>query len=266
MKNIFLPLLLLLFFVTGCGGDNDKNIDDPKHSDKLIIGLDDEYAPMGFRNEKGEIVGFDVDLAKEAGRRMGVEFEFKPIDWDNKREEITSGNVDILWNGTDITDDRKEYMIFSKPYMDNRQILIVPKNNPKNIHSADDLAGKIVGTQAGSSSRYYVEDNPELRNSFKDFKTYLNFKIAFADLDSGNVDVLICDELAGRYEISRVPQVFTVIEATVGPACEIGIGFRKDDVELRDRVQKVFDEMIKDGTAKKISEQWFQANLIKYRR
>ena len=264
MNKIFLLLLVLIFFVAGCGGEGD----DKKNSSgtKYIIGLDDEYAPMGFRNEKGEIVGFDIDLAKEVAKRMGIEFEFKPIDWDNKRKEIISGNVDILWNGTDITDERKEYMIFTKPYMENRQILIVPKGNPQNIHSVGDLEGKIVGTQAGSSSRDYVDANPKLKNSFKEFKTYLNFKEAFADLHSGNVEVLICDELAGRYEISNVPQRFTVVEVTIGPICEIGIGFRKEEVELRDEVQKVFDEMIKDGTAKKISEQWFQANLIKYRR
>ena len=264
MKKFFLLFLMLIFFVTGCSdlGNNEKNNNAMKPSNKFIIGLDDAYAPMGFRNEQGEIVGFDIDLAKEAAKRMGVEFEFKPIDWDNKREAITSGNVDILWNGTDITDERKEYMIFSKPYMINRQILVVLKDNPQNIHSAGDLEGQRVGTQAGSSSRDYVDANPNLKNSFKEFKTYMNFKDAFADLESGNVDVLICDELAGRYEIRKKPQKFTVIEATIGSTCEIGIGFRKSDVDLRDKIQKIFDDMVKDGTAKKISEQWFQADLI----
>lgn len=263
MRKIFLLLLLLSFFVVGCGGENNHVA---KTGNKFVIGLDDEYAPMGFHDEKGELVGFDIDLAKEVGRRMGVEFEFKPIDWDKKREEITSGNVDILWNGTDITDERREYMIFSKPYMTNRQILIVPKNNPQNIHSVGDLAGKTVGTQAGSSSKDYVDENPDLKNSFREFKTYLNFKEAFADLESGNVEALICDELAGRYEIGKNPQKFTVVESTIGSVCEIGIGFRKNDVELRDKVQKVFDDMVKDGTAKKISEQWFQTDMIKFRR
>ena len=264
MKKIFLPLLLLIFFVTGCGGD--KNNTGTQATDKFVIGLDDEYAPMGFRDEKGEIVGFDIDLAKEVAKRMGIEFEFKPIDWNNKREEITSGNVDMLWNGTDITDERKEYMIFSKPYMTNRQIFVVPKNNPQKFYSVVELKDKIVGTQSGSSSEDYIHDNPNLENSFKEFKTYRNFKDAFADLASGNVDILICDELAGRYEISKTSSKFTIIESTIGSVCEIGIGFRKEDVELRDRVQKAFDDMVKDGTARKISEKWFQANLIKFSR
>lgn len=268
MKKIFLPLFLLIFFITGCSGgnDNDKSNNVVKTGNKFIIGVDDEYAPMCFHDENGEIIGFDIDLAKEVAKRMGVEFEFKPIDWDKKREEITSGKVDILWNGTDITDERKEYMIFSKPYMSNRQIFVVPKNNPQNIHNVADFEGKTVGTQAGSSSEDYINENPNIKNSFKEFKTYRNFKEAFSDLDSGNVDVLICDELAGRYEISKKPQKFTVIESSIGPACEIGIGFRPEDVELRDKVQKVFDDMIKDGTAKKISEKWFQTDMIKFHR
>ena len=268
MKKFFIAAFLLVTMIfAGCGNDGDASDNGGSSAKKIfVVGLDDHYAPMGFRNDKNEIVGFDVDLAKEAAKRMGVEFQFKPIDWGKKREEITSGNIDILWNGTDITDERKEYMIYTRPYMDNRQILLVKKGNAYDIHSEGDLEGRVVGTQAGSSSRNYVDDNPKLKNSFKEFKTYLNFKEAFADLDSGNVDVLICDEIAGRYEISKIPQKFEVIEATIGPACEIGVGFRKDDVELRDKVQKAFDSMVRDGTTKKISEKWFQADLIKYRK
>ena len=267
MRKIFLPLMLMLLILTGCGGGEDSdNVNSTKYNRMLVVGLDDHYAPLGFRNDKNEFVGFDIDLAKETARRMGVEFKFRPIDWDNKREELTSGNVDMLWNGCDITDERKEYMIYSKPYMDNRQILLVRRGNDLNIRTAGDLTGKVVGTQAGSSSENYVNDTPNFKSTFAAFKTYRNFKDAFAELDSGAVDVLICDEIAARYEISRIPPKFEVIEVTIGPACEIGIGFRKDDVELRDRVQKAFDSMVADGTAKKISEQWFQSDLIKRRR
>ena len=267
MKKILFPLILMLIILTGCGGGEDSyNVTSTKYNRTLVVGLDEHYAPLGFRDEQGNIVGFDIDLAKETARRMGVEFEFRPIDWNNKREELTSGNVDMLWNGTDITDERKEYMIYSKPYLDNRQILLVRRGNDLNIHAAGDLAGKIVGTQAGSSSENYINDIPHFKESFAEFKTYRNFKDAFAELDSGDVDVLICDEIAARYEISRVPPKFEIIEVTIGPVCEIGIGFRKDDVELRDRVQKAFDAMVADGIARKISEQWFQADLIKRRR
>ena len=257
MKKFFVVLLLTVTALcAGCGDSKDIN-------KVIVVGLDDEYAPMGFRDDKGNLVGFDVDLAKEAAKRLGVTFEFKPIDWDKKRDEITSGNIDIIWNGCDITEDRKEYMIFSKPYMDNRQILLVNKGTQQDIRTVGDLEGKIVGTQAGSTSEQHVNEMPALKNSFKDFKVYLNFKDAFNALEGDEVEVLICDEIVGRYGLIRNPGKFAVLEVTVGRPCEIGIGFRKDDVELRDKVQKVFDSMIKDGTAKKISERWFQADIIK---
>ncbi len=259
MKKLLLPLLLLIFFVTGCGGGL-------KEKPKLIVGVDDEYAPMGFRDEQGELVGFDIDLAKETAKRMAVELEFRPIDWDNKIVELKIGRIDMIWNGLDITPERKTNILYSKPYMDNRQILLVKAGNNQGIRSEYDLAGKIVGTQGGSNSETYIIQNENLRNTFADFKIYGTVKAAFEDLDSGNVDVLICDEIAARYEISKIPNKFEVVEVTVGPATEIGIGFRKDDIELRDKVQKAFDEIIADGTAKRISEKWFQADLIKRHR
>ena len=267
MKRIFLPLMMAILFLTGCGSDNNSSkVISEEYNKTYVIGLDDHYAPMGFRDENNEIVGFDIDLAKEAAKRMGAKFEFKPIDWDKKREELESGNVDIIWNGTDITEERKEYMIFTKPYMDNRQIILVKRGAIERIRTVGDLEGKIVGTQAGSSSENYISDTPNLKEGLAELKTYRNFKDALEDLDSGNVDALVIDEIVARYEISKIPPKFYIVEVTVGPVTEIGIGFRKGDVELRDRVQEVFDKMIADGTAKKISEQWFRADLIKRKR
>lgn len=263
MRKIFL-LLLIILTVSGCGNQQDSNnLPVSKHGKKIVVGIDDEYAPMGFRNEKGEIIGFDIDLAKEAAKRMGVEFEFLPIDWNNKENELDSGRIDLIWNGLDITPERQERILYSKPYMDNRQILLVKKDNDQGIRSESDLAGKSVGTQDGSNSADYINQNETLKKSFKEFKTYRNFRDAFNDLESGAVDVLIVDELAGRFEMSKVPSKFDPIETTVGPVTELGIGFRKDNVELRNEVQTAFDSMIRDGTARRISEQWFQADLIK---
>ena len=260
MKKLFLIICAALL-IMGCGG---KDIDNISYHKVYVIGLDDEYAPMAFRDENGEIVGFDIDLAKEAARRMNVEFEFRPIDWNNKIDELNSRRIDIIWNGLDITPERQDHILYSKPYMDNRQILLVRADSNLDIHSEYDLAGKIVGTQAGSHSETYVEHDEPLRNSLKEFRTFGSFKTAFRDLESGAIDVLIVDEIAGRYQMSKVPNKFKVIEeANIGSVTKIGIGFRTSDVALRDEVQNAFNEMIKDGTAKKISEKWFQADLIK---
>ena len=267
MKKFFLPFMLMIFILSGCGGGQDSNnVNSPNYKGTLVIGLDDEYAPFGFRDKNGELIGFDIDLANEAAKRMGVKLEFKPINWNNKENELDSGQIDIIWNGLDITPERQERILYSKPYMDNRQILLAKKSANFKFTSEYDLAEKIVGTQAGSNSEDYIAENKTLLDSFKDFKTYATFKQAFADLSDEKVDVLIVDELAAHYELNKIPRKFEISEVTIGPVTHLGIGFRKSDVELRDRVQKVFDEMVADGTTKKISEHWFGADLIQYKK
>ena len=259
MKKFFVValmmlMMLMMMFVTGCGG---------KQTEKFVIGIDDEFPPISFRDTQGELIGFDIELAREAAKRLGVEFEFRPIDWDNKREELTSGSIDMIWDGLDITPERKEYMLFSKPYMDDRQILLVKSGNTQGIIVEEDLADKVVGTQVGSTSECYLSGKENLRNSFKGYKTYIKFPEAVDALKRGEVDVVVCDEIVARYEMNTNPDQLEIVEVKIGDLTETGIGFRKDNVELRDRVQKAFDEIIADGTAKKISERWFQADLIK---
>ena len=155
------------------------------------------------------------------------------------------------------------HKFFSKPYMDNRQIILVRRGEGKRVRTIGDFVGKRIGTQAGSNSEDYINDDVRLKNSFAEFKTYRTFKDAFAELEAGEVDALIVDELAARYELTNIPPKFDIVEDTIGPITQIAIAFPKDNTKLRDRVQKVFDEMIADGTARKISEHWFKADLIK---
>lgn len=257
-------LLLMAFALTGCGGGEQAKTDgESKEIKKIVIGLDDEYAPMGFKDDKNEIIGFDVDLAKEAVKRLGSEVEFKAIDWNSKEAELKSGRIDIIWNGLDITPEREQNMLFSKPYMDNRQIAFVKKGNDQGIAAEADLAGKAIGTQAGSTAEAYIDKTEGLKDSFKEFKTYGDYVSAFMDLENGRIDALVCDEIVGRYAMSKQGEKFEALDVTIGPVSQFGIAFRKDDTALRDKVQGVFDEMIKDGAAKKISEQWFGVDLIK---
>ena len=264
MKKLFLAAgLMLSMLVTGCGGDSGEQKAENAPVEKIIVGLDDEYPPMGFKDENNQIVGFDVDLAKEATKRLGAEVEFKAIDWSSKEAELKSGRINVLWNGLDITPERQENMLFSDPYMDNRQIIFVRTGDDQGIVAETDLAGKAVGTQAGSTAETYITSNADLQNSFKEFKTYGDYISAFMDLENGRLDAVVCDEIVGRYYISKHPDTLQALDVTVGPVTQFGIAFAKENTELRDKVQKAFDEIVADGTATKISEQWFSADLIK---
>ena len=262
MKKFLVVLLLVTLSLAGCGGEKDSQGVERNSSGKVIIGVDDEFSPICFRNEKNELVGFDVDLAKEAASRMNVEIEFKPILWKDKREEIESGKIDMIWNGLDVTEERKGYMIFMRPYMDDRQIILVRKDRDLNINSEGDLEGKIVGTQTGSTSDCYIKKN--ILSTLKDYKSYDKFHEVLEALMKGEIDVLVCDELIARYEGNKYPDELEIINVKIGDIMKMGVGFGKDKAALRDEFQNAFDQMVKDGTAKKISEEWFQADLIKY--
>lgn len=267
MKKIVLACLSVMLaavFLAGCGQDQNQAASSSSSSDKggkIVVGLDDNYPPMGFRDENNEITGFDVDLAKEAAKRLNREVEFKPIDWSSKEAELKSGRVDVLWNGLDITEDRKKNMLFSDPYMDNRQILFVTKGS--SINTLADLQGKTVGTQSGSTGEENLNKDQALKDSLKEVKVYPDYIAAFMDLENGRIDAIVGDEITGRYYMNKHPDKFEARDIVIGDVTSFGIGFAMDNKSLRDEVQKVLDEMKKDGTMAQISEKWFGKDITK---
>lgn len=243
--------LLAMTLLTGCGGTEKK---------KLVVGLDDNFPPMGFRDDKNTIVGFDVDMAKEAAKRLGMEVEFKPIDWNSKEAELSSKRIDMLWNGLTITEKRKQNILFSSPYMENRQIIIVAAGSA--IKSKADLADKIVGAQDGSSSVEAVEKDADTLKSFKEFKKFPDNVAALMDLKTGRLDAVVVDEIVGRYYTSKKSGEYAILTEHFGSE-EYGVGLRKEDKELQTKLQKALDDMKKDGTSANISKKWFDADIVK---
>ncbi|MGP1365830.1 MAG: amino acid ABC transporter substrate-binding protein [Schwartzia sp. (in: firmicutes)] len=267
MKKILMICMVLTMAMgifAGCGGDSKAPAEKKDTGKKIVLGLDDNFPPMGFVDESNKIVGFDIDVAKEAAKRMGGEVEFKPIDWASKEAELKSGRVDMLWNGLDITPKRKENILFSDPYMNNRFIIFRAEGHNEDIKDEASLAGKVVATQSGGGTiEEYLDGKPELTGSFKEFKKYQDYLAAFMDLENGRIDAVVCDEIIGRYYMSKHPNKLAAVDVTVGPAAQFGVGFRKDDQALRDKVQKALDEMRQDGTLAKISQKWFAADITK---
>lgn len=126
MRKIFAMCMLLaavMGILTGCGNEPKATPEKKDAGKKIVLGLDDNFPPMGFVDESNKIVGFDIDLATEVAKRLGDEVEFKPIEWASKEAELKSGRVDMLWNGLDITPKRKENILFSDPYMNNLSLI-----------------------------------------------------------------------------------------------------------------------------------------------
>ncbi|THJ34888.1 amino acid ABC transporter substrate-binding protein [Lampropedia aestuarii] len=228
-------------------------------TETIVVGLDDNFPPMGFRDEKNQIVGFDIDMAREVAKRLNVDAQFRPIDWSAKEAELNSKRVDVLWNGLTITDERKKHIGFTAPYMENHQIIVVLAKS--DIANKADLAGKVVGAQEGSSAVDAIGKD-ESSKSFKQLKTFGDNITAMMDLGTGRLDAVVLDEVVGRYYVAKRGNEFKVLQDHFGTE-EYGVGTRKDDAALLKRVDDALAEMKKDGTAQKISEQWFGANVIK---
>ncbi len=178
----------------------DKSLDNILSKGKLVLGLDDSFPPMGFRDEKGNIVGLDIDLATEVAKRLDVELVLQPIDWDAKELELSTGKIDCIWNGMTINDERVGAMFFTKPYVANRQIVVVPEGSK--IKTKADLKGKIVGLQKGSSSLDALNTEPDIASNVKEIVEYPNNVEAFMDLKAGRIEAFVVDEVAGRYIIA----------------------------------------------------------------
>ncbi|HPT84694.1 MAG TPA: amino acid ABC transporter substrate-binding protein [Bacillota bacterium] len=180
----------------------DDSLQYIKDKGTLILGLDVGFEPMGFYDDKGEIVGFDIDLAKEVAKRLGVELVLQPISWDAKEMELENKSIDVVWNGMSITPERAEAMNISKPYLANRMIVIVREDS--GIKTLADLAGKKVACQAGSSALDAINSKPEIASTFGELiSSYGDNPTAFLDLKSGRIDALVVDEVVGLNLIEK---------------------------------------------------------------
>lgn len=229
----------------------------------FTVGFDAEYPPYGYKDESGEYTGFDLELAQEVCDRNGWTLVKQPIDWDSKDMELNTGAIDCIWNGFTMTGREDDYT-FSVPYVDNSIVFVVM--NDSDIKSKEDLAGKVVVTQADSSALTALtseEDNDEnlaLAASFADLQQVADYNTAFMNLESGAVDAIAVDIGVAQYQLASRGDTFRKLDDPLSTE-QYGIGFKKGNEELRDQVQDTLFEMYKDGTFDEIAAKYTDYNL-----
>lgn len=221
----------------------------------FTVGFDQDFPPMGFVGDDGEYTGFDLELAEEVANRLGLEFVPQPIAWDSKDMELNSGTIDCIWNGFTIN-GREDAYTWSEPYMDNSQVFVVSAES--GIKTLADLAGKVVEVQADSSAEAALKDNQELAGSFGTLQTTPDYNTAFMDLEMGAVDAIAMDVIVAGYQLEQREDgdAYVILDETLASE-EYGVGFKKGNEELRDKVQATLEEMAADGTMAEISDKWF---------
>ncbi len=273
MKRTFaiISLLLALSLTAACGaapsqpvpGSSSPASPAPEDSSptitRLVIGLDDQFPPMGFRDEKNELVGFDIDLAKAVCDKLGIEAIPTPINWSSKEFELNGGKVDVLWNGLTITDARKEAMLMSPAYITNAQVIVVRKDS--GIKTLADLGGKTVALQEGSSAEEAYTACAAAGTEKELIKAPENISL-LSDLKIGRIDAVVIDKVFGDYYIAENGEGKLEVLAEQLADEEYGIAFRKENQELAALVLGALDELVKDGTAAQISQKWFGEDRI----
>lgn len=219
----------------------------------FILGLDDSFPPMGYRNENNEIVGFDIDVAKEVCKRLGVQLVIQSISWNAKEQELNSYNIDCIWNGMSINEKRKEAMSLSDSYMTNRMIFVV--KNESNIQKLEDLTGKSIGVQSGSSAEETLEAS-NVYSQANQIISYADNITAFMDMETNQTEAVFVDEVLANYYIASNNKNYRILDEALDEE-QYAIGFRKQDTELCNKVNEILKEMKIDGTLAKISTTWF---------
>lgn len=242
--------LVMAFGVLLVGCSNQK--------ESFTVGFDASFPPYGYKDDNGNYVGFDIDLAKEVAKRNDWEIKLQAIDWDAKDMELKSGTIDCIWNGFTINNREKDYT-WSDAYVDNSQVVVVKKDS--GIKTFADLKDKNVVVQTDSSAQNVLtskEDNKkmlDLAATFKELQIVPEYNTAFLNLESGLSDAIAMDIGVAEYQIESRGDTFVILEEQLATE-QYGIGFKLGNTELRDQVQKTLDEMTKDGTFLKIAKKW----------
>ncbi|MEK6266768.1 MAG: ABC transporter substrate-binding protein [Clostridium sp.] len=251
--SIILTVTMVGVLFVGCGQkqENSNSLEAVQKSGKLTIGLDDSYPPMEFRDSKNELVGFDIDLGNEIGKKLGVETEYTSTDFNGIILALTSSKFNIIISGMSITDKRKESIDFSDTYVMGGQVIAIRQGDTA-IKNLEDLDGKVVACQLGSTG----DTAATAMKGLKEVKKYDKITEAFQELSSERVDAVIMDAQVGGYYVAKKPGEYEVLKDIISEE-PMGIGFKKEDNELRVEVQKALDELKADGTLSKLSVKWF---------
>ena len=259
-------LVLVGLVLVGCGETKEKATSESNNKwtevekkGELVVGIDDTFVPMGFRDENDKIVGFDIDLAEVVTKELGIKAKFQPIDWSLKETELDNGTIDVIWNGYTVTDARKEKVDFTENYLLNEQVLVSLKES--NINSFSDMKDKVLGAQEGSSGAESFENVPEvLKDYVKDNEAILfpTFTEAFLDLEAKRIDGLLIDKVFAEYYVSQQKDssLYTISDSEYENE-NFAIGVKKGETELVDKLNEALNKAYEDGSSIVVSQKWF---------
>ena len=236
--------------VAGCGGNANKQAEQ-KLPDKIVIGLDDNFPPMGFRDDSGQLVGFDIDLAQAVCDKLGYKMEVKNLGFDALIPALRSGQIDMIASGMDATPERQKQVSFTEPYFQDGYSVVVRKDNT-NINGFDDLKGRTVGSQVGTKG---VDLATEAGATVKQYDANSQ---GWMELQSGTCDAVVINTSVALYYMKEGGDKDLKIVGDAKKAdAGIAMAVSKDKPELLEKVNKALADLKADGTYAKLYKKWF---------
>lgn len=271
MRKIVAVILIVsiaTFMLPGCMPKpevEDRSFEKIQSKGVLVVGLDESFPPMGYIDTNtGELIGFDVDLAKEVSKRLNVEIKFQPINWETKELELSNGNIDCIWNGMSSTDYLDKSLNLSKAYMKNKQCILVKANSP--FQHINDLKGKNLCVQNESSAEHALHKNIDIEGILGKVITSDTYTKAIFELENATVDAIGMDEIVARFYMAKNAGLYRLIEDEDSSVVSLAeedyvIGFKKDCEQLKSRIEDTLKSMAEDDTISSISEKWFSKDI-----
>ena len=226
----------------------ESDLEYVKEKGKLVVGITD-FAPMDYKDDSGNWIGFDADLATEFAKSIGVDVEFIEINWDNKIMELDGKTIDCVWNGMTLTDEEKSSMSTTNAYCNNSQIVIIPKDKADQYQDKDSLKDLTFAVESGSAGE---EQAKELGAEYTPVESQAN---ALLEVSSGTSDAAIIDSLMADAMVGEGTSYENLTHTVKLNDEEYGVGFRKGS-DLTDKLNQFFADSEKDGTMEKIAEKY----------
>lgn len=264
MNKLFAVLSLVMVAVmmlTGCAGNTNTATGDEASSDlatikaagQMIIGIT-EYDPMNYYDENGELIGFDTEYAEAVCEKLGVEAKFQVINWKTKEAELAACNIDAIWNGLTVTEERKNDMDFTNPYLTNKQCVVINKADADKYTSADKMTSVIITAESGSAGETAILADASLAEAT--FTPSESQKNALVALAAGNADAAVIDITLATSSVGEgTYENLMIVEGIDLTDEQYAIGFRVGS-DLTEEVNKITSELIADGTLAKIAEKY----------
>ncbi|MGN1467359.1 MAG: transporter substrate-binding domain-containing protein [Ruminococcus sp.] len=276
MKKIIALILAAITAVAvlaGCGSTNTASSDSTsaqstegdwnyiKDKGELVIGIT-YFEPMNYKDENGELTGFETEFAQKVCEKLGVKATFQKIDWDSKEVELNSKTIDCIWNGLTITDERKENMGISIPYMENKQVMVTKAENADKYTSADALKGATVVAEKKSAGEEVAQSDEFFKEA-----TYVSVDSqakALLEVKSGTADIAVIDYVMSIGTIAEGTDYadLKIVEGKDFAKEQYGVAVRKGDTETLSKIDEAIIAVAGDKTLLKIAEKYKLADLI----